>query len=347
MASKIQLRRDTASNWASANTLLAEGEIGFEKDTNMLKIGDGVTLWNELPYIVDGISDISSLLMDSFTTDGLPSNTPTDKIRLFGYKDAGRVMPAFINDNSSTIALQPFLGKNSVGYWNPPGNANTLPGVLGFTAYTAVGTATSRVVSTVNYFTRLRRLGYVSAATAGSLSSQRVSVAQISLGDGELGGFHKVIRFGISDSTLVEDARTFIGIGTATTAPTNVDLTTLTSCVGVGAMETDNNFKIYYGGSLAQEPIDLGPNFPSKTSNTDAYELVLFSPSKENAQLYWQVTRLNTGHVAMGKIDASENINILPNPNTLMSYTRNWRTNNTTASAVGLDIISDYIETED
>lgn len=51
----IQLRRDTADDWASApNTLgrgiLYEGEIGFELDTYRFKIGDGTTPWDSLDY---------------------------------------------------------------------------------------------------------------------------------------------------------------------------------------------------------------------------------------------------------------------------------------------------------
>jgi len=45
----IQVRRDTAAAWASANTTLATGEIGFETDTNKFKIGNG-TAWAVLPY---------------------------------------------------------------------------------------------------------------------------------------------------------------------------------------------------------------------------------------------------------------------------------------------------------
>jgi hypothetical protein len=50
MAIQIQLRRGTASQWTSANTLLAQGEIGLETDTSKLKLGDGSTLWNSLSY---------------------------------------------------------------------------------------------------------------------------------------------------------------------------------------------------------------------------------------------------------------------------------------------------------
>ena len=50
MASKIQLRRDTASNWTSNNTVLSVGEPGYEIDTGFFKIGAEGANWNDLPY---------------------------------------------------------------------------------------------------------------------------------------------------------------------------------------------------------------------------------------------------------------------------------------------------------
>ena len=50
MATKIQLRRDTAADWTSANPTLAAGEFGYESDTTKFKIGDGSTAWNSLAY---------------------------------------------------------------------------------------------------------------------------------------------------------------------------------------------------------------------------------------------------------------------------------------------------------
>jgi hypothetical protein len=47
----IQARRDIASNWASANPVLADGEIGFESNTGAIKLGDGSTAWTSLPYL--------------------------------------------------------------------------------------------------------------------------------------------------------------------------------------------------------------------------------------------------------------------------------------------------------
>ncbi|UYL87406.1 minor tail protein [Arthrobacter phage Pureglobe5] len=46
----IQQRGGTAAQWAAANPVLAEREIGLEADTLKLKWGDGTTAWNSLPY---------------------------------------------------------------------------------------------------------------------------------------------------------------------------------------------------------------------------------------------------------------------------------------------------------
>lgn len=49
----FQVRRGLAATWLSKNPILASGELGFEKDTYKLKIGDGETAWKILPYIGD------------------------------------------------------------------------------------------------------------------------------------------------------------------------------------------------------------------------------------------------------------------------------------------------------
>ena len=50
MADRIQLRRDTAANWATVNPVLADGEIGLEQDTGQFKLGNGVSTYTALPY---------------------------------------------------------------------------------------------------------------------------------------------------------------------------------------------------------------------------------------------------------------------------------------------------------
>ena len=46
----LQLRHGTASSWTPVNPVLAVGELGYETDTGLFKIGNGLTGWNSLPY---------------------------------------------------------------------------------------------------------------------------------------------------------------------------------------------------------------------------------------------------------------------------------------------------------
>ena len=87
MAVQIQLRRDSAADWASANPVLALGEPGVETDTLKVKVGDGSTAWNSLAYsittqfadlngkpttlagygITDGGGDVTAISTTTFT----------------------------------------------------------------------------------------------------------------------------------------------------------------------------------------------------------------------------------------------------------------------------------------
>ena len=53
-----------ADVWTAKNPLLQKGELGVETDTSKVKIGDGVTFWNDLPYMFDDAganTDLSNL----------------------------------------------------------------------------------------------------------------------------------------------------------------------------------------------------------------------------------------------------------------------------------------------
>ena len=66
MATRMQQRRGTATQWTSSNAgdgpILNAGEIGWESDTNKFKIGDGVSSWTSLTYFVDATDVIASSL---------------------------------------------------------------------------------------------------------------------------------------------------------------------------------------------------------------------------------------------------------------------------------------------
>lgn len=86
MTTRIQLRRDTESNWDILDPALAEGEVGFETDTGKFKIGNGSDLWSELQYF-GGEVDLSGYLTQSsasttYLTQASASTTYATKAEL-------------------------------------------------------------------------------------------------------------------------------------------------------------------------------------------------------------------------------------------------------------------------
>ena len=57
---KYKLLRATAKRWEELNPVLGQGEPGFVYDQNKLKIGNGFTPWNALPYI-EGMSEVVNI----------------------------------------------------------------------------------------------------------------------------------------------------------------------------------------------------------------------------------------------------------------------------------------------
>jgi len=278
---------------------------------------------------------------------GTPSTPASGYLSIFARTIANRQLIAQVGPSGLSSTLQPILARNKIGYWDPPGNATTVPGVFGFTAPTAVGTATTRSVAVTNLASRMRRLGYVSSTTAGSLAGHYVGAAQFSCGSGanDGSGFFYVVRWVPSDAATVSGERNFVGLTSATAAPTNVDPSTLTNCIGVGQQATDaTQLYLFYGGSAAQTPIALGAtNFPGSTLSTTAFELAIFAPNSTANTYYYEVTNISTGVLTTGNVSGGSTV--VPQNATLLAH-RAWTCNNATALACGIDICSVYVETD-
>ena len=74
----IQFRRGESTKWADVNPILRPGEPGFELDAGGLKLGDGMTPWNDLKYI-NGQSELSEELSATLTVGGIKTGTKYDK----------------------------------------------------------------------------------------------------------------------------------------------------------------------------------------------------------------------------------------------------------------------------
>lgn len=165
MASIIQIRRDTASNWSSANPTLAQGELGLETDTLKVKAGTGSANWASLSYLIDtggyvtatysgNVAITGSLAGDNIKLDGnaISSTNTNGNIQLFpngtGYTEL------YGNTNAGTIRFNCENNSHGVTVQGPAHSASAtytvkLPNTLGLTQ--ASGLVTSDANGVVSF----------------------------------------------------------------------------------------------------------------------------------------------------------------------------------------------------
>jgi hypothetical protein len=193
----------------------------------------------------------------------------------------------------------------------------------------------------------MRRLGLVSAATAGSLAEARFASAFVSGGSGadDGSGFFAVIRFVPSDAAAVAGERFFCGVSSSTAAATNVDPATLTNTIGIAQLSTDaTQFYLVSGGSAAQTAVPMGTALGSPVGlPATAFELTIWAPANVANTFFVEATNLATK--AKFEQTLTGAATVIPQSSTLLAP-KIWKTNNATALACAFDLCSVYIETD-
>lgn len=150
MTVRIRTRRGTASQWTTANPVLASGEAGYETDTRKLKYGNGIDAWNSLPYFSSFTRSIQTITSHNATV-GSDSNTD--------YVSYLNITPVDPNLNSTTTILtfdsesSPYLdGSPVAATWTGTnttvsGASKYGPGALSFN-----GSSSSLATSASNVF---------------------------------------------------------------------------------------------------------------------------------------------------------------------------------------------------
>lgn len=340
---KIQLRRGTASQWTSANPILAAGEIGVETDTLSYKIGNGLTTWNSLSYKEVNNLFGAALVMTAIETPSLPT---TGKLKIYAQNNAERTSPQWIDEFGLDTAIQSALYSNSFIFTTPIGGGSG--GTFNTIGYSNVAVSSNTSSSNpaltpgTNLRNSLRRVNIASLATAGSGAGLRWQGLFLYRGEvfGKIpvGGFFFNTVYSITSTAT--DQRGFTGLfNSANQIPVTQVTNALVNCIGLGWDSTETTLSIIHNDAAGTaNKIPLGTNFPS--NNPDAvYDLSLFSiPNGETVG--YKVKRLDTGAVASGIISTD-----LPAKATLLGAHHSIN-NNTTAASVSLDIMRMYLETD-
>jgi hypothetical protein len=252
---------------------------------------------------------------------------------------------SYRGQNEAQAYLQGFNGtrwSNNCAMWVANGGATTV-GVLGF-GNTTTGTATARTLTTVGLLNSTRRLGYVSAAAAGSSAGTRFAAANFWRGNAAgLGGFDYLAVFGLP--TFASTSRFFVGLQSGTAVIGNVDPSSLTNILGFGADIADANVQLLVNDAVGTATkVDLGASFV-KTDTNALYQVRISCvpnetwPPSSTPPVICEIAKLNTTTKFSRSLTAD-----IPTNATLMQ-TQVWVNNGTVAAAVAVDVSRQSIVT--
>jgi hypothetical protein len=169
MLFQLKIKRDTAADFQSANTVLADGEFGLETDTGKMKIGNGSTAYNSLQFVTE--DDALSWRFGGSTKGFVSGGTGVVRIDSMTFASDGNAttdwgdIPALSNEGMQHGFSSTTNGYHAHGYslskfpFAAAGNGVAVP--TGVRAYTATGNSSSEAGYTVG--------GYPSATSADKM----------------------------------------------------------------------------------------------------------------------------------------------------------------------------------
>lgn len=190
MAVQIQIRRGISTEWSSANPILADGEIAYEKDTRQVKIGDGSSTWNTLPVFSPTTIGVGTIV-NAAVISGV--------VTALNYVSTAATGTSPLTVNSSTLNVNlnaDFLDGQHGAYYRDASNINAgtlnadrLPSYISVSNLNVSGIATVGTVTATNYYGSGTNLtGIVTSIAAGTNIAITTSNGQVTISAGTGGG---------------------------------------------------------------------------------------------------------------------------------------------------------------
>jgi hypothetical protein len=229
--------------------------------------------------------------------------------------------------------------------WIIPNAGSTSVTQIAIGSLTATGTATAAALSITSKQTRIRRLDYlVTAAAATAVAGWRITSPHLVRGNTPgVGGFYSRQVFGPATGVATATNRGFVGLTATTSAPTDVQPSTLVSCIGVGWDAADANMQIMHNDASGTcTKVDLTSAFIVPTIDRNGlFQLDIWCASNES-KLNWSLTDLINGTTVTGDTGVSTDIPT----NTTYLAERGWMSVGGTSSVIGIAFAGLYYQTE-
>lgn len=285
---------------------------------------------------IGAVGDIA-LLNYTTTTPSAPASGDT----LYAQQRAGRTMPTFIDPNGLTARLQPIFGGRKISILEPSGCGSTTITAIGITTPTITSfpsnLATNVTYSVSSLLGSFKRLAYISNALANS-SCGISCLKNLARGSAAgCGGFYITARFAID--TIAANQRFLCGLIPGTDIGDAADPSAQTNFCAFAADAGDSNLQwMVNDGSGTATKVDLGSNFPAKTSGAMYQATIYCKPN--DAVIYYALQRLDVAQLTEGSSSSD-----LPTSTTAMGFQIHGGTA-AVASAVTVSVSSVYMETE-
>jgi len=282
------------------------------------KLGTNVVHAYTVPITLGGLNDVA--YRNSQNNSYIPSALGTSSI--------GQSLP-----------INPFIayGWNTT-CWFPPTGSQPMQ-VIGCSmgASNVTGASTAASIATTNIYTRTSKVEYlVTTAAATSVAGLRDVNGACTIGGAStgVGGFICKIIGAPATGVSVTTHRFFMGMRASTTAPTDVEPSSITEMLGIGYDSTDVNVQFMHRGTGgAATKIDLGTGFPVPTTDRSVmYELLLNALPGTSQIVYYSVRNLGTGSIATGIVSTN-----IP-ASTVTLARRVWASVGGTSSVIGVGV---------
>jgi hypothetical protein len=293
MATRIQLRGDTASNWTSANPILAERELALETDTQFYKIGDGITPWNSLPYST--LRQVDEATVINFENQSTPTPPSGNTLNLFARHLSGRMALRVQGPSGLSTPLQPSFFQNNIMMINT--NATTTVTAIG-NSVTSSGTLSHPNPSLLYGWMTNFASAATAAATCGTGNNGLLWTRSTDVADAA--GFFFNCRLAFPDTNYNETGastgtRIFVGVTSQTMAgsvgtdnPTGNRIGF--SRLNVNGLTTDTNWHISSRDNVTENRFDTGLAFTPEC----VYDFYLFCPP-DGSFVGWRIDNVTLG----------------------------------------------------